>query len=97
MEEVEFCYYAVSILLYPCTDCVDRKYGKGTFTKNEHEIKQKCNQKSIDVCHKRIKKEKAEVEKAAVKKPAENEVESVAEDDVKAAQDKEGEKEPTIE
>lgn len=94
--------YLFPTLFYPCVDCVDRKYGKGTFTKYEHEIKQKCNQKCIDVCHKRIKKEKAEVENAAGKKTAENEVESAAEDDVKAAENKDaenkdGEKEPTIE
>lgn len=42
-------------LFFSCIECVDRKYGKGTVLKYESEIKKKCNQKCIDVFHKRMK------------------------------------------
>ena len=41
-------------LFFSYIECVDRKYGKGTVLKYESEIK-KCNQKCIDVFHKRMK------------------------------------------
>ena len=31
------------------TDCIDRKYGAGTFAQNAHEISKKCSQKCLDV------------------------------------------------
>lgn len=27
---------------------IDKKYGRGTFSKNEHEIRKRCNQKCLD-------------------------------------------------
>lgn len=38
-------------------ECIDRKYGNGTFITNEHDIKRRCNQKCIDVAN-RLKKQR---------------------------------------
>ena len=51
------CHAICEILLY-IIDCVDRKYGLGTFLKNEHDIKKRCNQKCIDIS-KKLKKQAA--------------------------------------
>lgn len=44
----------MSVIL--CVECVDKKYGPGTFLRNERDIVKRCNQKCIDVYNKRIKR-----------------------------------------
>ena len=44
-----------SLIFCSPIECVDRKYRKGTLIKYESEIKKKCNQKCVDVLHKRMK------------------------------------------
>lgn len=48
--------YTCSLVVFVYKDCVDKKYGQRTFTRNEHDIKKRCNQKCIDAANKRKKR-----------------------------------------
>lgn len=37
-------------------ECIDKKYGGGTFVSNKLDISKRCNQKCIDVAKKRRKR-----------------------------------------
>jgi len=44
-----------SIYLYVFTECVDERFGEGTYKRNFHALQKKCNQKCLDTS-KRLKR-----------------------------------------
>ena len=62
----DFRFTKVTVIFF--SECVERKFGKGTMDELSGKIRGKINQKCIDTLHKRIKKEKEDEEKSKKEK-----------------------------
>jgi len=55
--------YCIGIFVSLYTECVDKRFGRGTMVKERQVIRRKCNKKCIDVADEKVKKEVKEEDK----------------------------------